>query len=243
MKRCSTDKTFNFLEMLDISMYVFYSLHPCSVSSTLHSFFSLIISIYVHILQCVILQETEYSETKLYAKIGCVDRETFTSTKLQLHVYTDAQCSVQYQDGETSKRHSTKGYEINGYYFSTRVSFRPPFYSCQDCNPKDISNTFNKKSGNWYDDDYISEHGKKDSDGEGDEPADDYYKDDFYGDDAYMYANDDVGRDDDARYYTANDDGGGNNRLLQQKMPKLHAARGILEVSQSMYSQLHLYLL
>lgn len=147
------------------------------------------------------LQETEYSETKLYAKIGCMDRETFTSTKLQLHVYTDAQCSVAYDDGKTAKKHSTRGYEINGYYFSTRVSFRPPFYSCMSCVPDSISETYNKKNGNWYDDDYIAEHGKKEYNDDGDGGGgDDYYADD------YFYANDDVGRDDDARYYINNGD-------------------------------------
>jgi hypothetical protein len=169
------------------------------------------------------LQETAYAQTKLYAKIGCMDRETFTSTKLQLHVYTDSQCSVKFDDGESSKQHSSRGYEINGYYFSTRVSFRPPFYTCQSCVESEISDTFNKKNNNWYDDDYISEHGKKSSssssNNEGDaaeeeeaevDEHDDYYGDDYFGDDTYMYANDDVNR----------------NRALKV----LHAAPGQLEV-------------
>jgi len=173
--------------------------------------------------QCVLLQETESAQQKLYAKIGCMDRETFTSTKLQLHVYTDSQCSVSYDDGETSKKHSSKGYEINGYYFSTRVSFRPPFYACQACSPDQVSDTFNKKNGNWYDDDYIAEHGSKnnnnddDKEENDDEEGDDYYGDDYFGDDTYMYANDDVARDDD----------GGNRQLLKE----LKAAPGQLEVS------------
>jgi hypothetical protein len=145
--------------------------------------------------QCILLQETEYASRKLYAKIGCMQRETFTSTKLQLHVYTDAQCSQPYDDGESSKRHATKGYEINGYYFSTRVSFRPPFYTCQDCAVEEVAETFNKKTGNWYDDDYITSHGKKSS-----ENADEKEGDDYFNDDAYFYSNDDVAGSDDARY-------------------------------------------
>jgi hypothetical protein len=173
------------------------------------------------------LQETAYAQKKLYAKIGCMDRETFTSTKLQLHVYTDAQCSVKFDDGETSKKHSSRGYEINGYYFATRVSFRPPFYTCDSCIQDAVSETFNKKNGNWYDDDYIAEHGKKESsssnsnnnnngDGsENDADHDDYYGDDYFGDDTYMYANDDVGK---------------RNRNRDRELKELTAAPGQLEV-------------
>ena len=162
------------------------------------------------------LQETQNDDVKLYAKIGCMERETFTSTKLSLHVYTDAQCSVPYDDGLSARRHSTKGYDINGYTFPTRVSFKPPFYACQTCTPDSISQTFNKKSGTWYDDDYISQYGAKqgnnnnneedeDDEDEGDDAAaDDYYQDDYNNaDDAYLAANDDV--------YNNNDDGGNNN--------------------------------
>ena len=186
------------------------------------------------------LQETAYADKKLYAKIGCMDRETYTSTKLQIHVYTDDQCSVKYDDGESNRFHSTRGYEINGYYFSTRVSFRPPFYSCQSCQIGEIADTFNKKFGNWYDDDYIAEHGRKENNGQNQDQRgdDDMYKDDYFQDDAsaYMYANDDVGRNDDAGN-NKNDDGNnkrnfdddyytddGNRRVLE-------AAPGQLEVS------------
>ena len=172
--------------------------------------------------QCIMLQETAYAQTKLYAKIGCMDRETFTSTKLQLHVYTDAQCSVKYDDGESSKQHSSRGYEINGYFFSTRVTFRPPFYTCESCVETEISDTFNKQNSNWYDDDYISEHGKKSYNGnnengedgaeeEVEDDHDDYYGDDYFADDTYMYANDDVNR--------------GNRKLME-----FRAAPGQLEV-------------
>jgi len=152
-------------------------------------------------LNCVLLQETAYAEIKLYAKIGCTQRETFTSTKLQLHVYTDNLCSIPFDDGQSDKRHSSKGYEINGYLFSTRVSFRPPFYSCLNCVPEEVSETFNKKSGNWYDDDYIAQYGRKQNDDDQGNQGDDYLNDD-----TYLYSNDDVNRDDDARYYGANDD-------------------------------------
>ena len=136
------------------------------------------------------LQETLHSDMPLYAKIGCMDRETFTSTKLQLHVYQDNQCSQPYDDGETSRRHATKGFDINGYIFSTRVSFRPPFYTCDSCSPEEISDTFNKQNGNWYDDYYISQrNNNKNNNG-----------DDDGNNDAYQQANDDVPRDDDYAY-------------------------------------------
>jgi hypothetical protein len=142
--------------------------------------------------QCVLIQETAYADTKLYAKIGCMDRETFTSTKLRLHVYTDNRCSSPYDDGQPSRKHQKK-YEINGYSFSSKVSFRPPFYSCMDCSPEEISDSFNKKNSNWYDDDYIAENGQKDNEqqDEATDEGDDFYGDDSV-DDAYMYANDDV---------------------------------------------------
>lgn len=193
------------------------------------------------------LQETAYADKKLYAKIGCMDRQTFTSTKLQLHVYTDDQCSVKYDDGYNSKRHYNKGYEINGYTFSSKVSFRPPFYSCEQCAPPYMSDTFNKKNTNWYDDDYISQNGQKknDDDGEqGDNNDDDNDADDYYdGDDqndAYYAANDDVNGDDAAN---ANDDGGNNDdagddyynddggrQMRRREILELEAAPGQLEV-------------
>ena len=202
--------------------------------------------------QCVMLQETAYADNKLYAKIGCMDRQTFTSTKLQLHVYTDDQCSVPYDDGYTSKRHFNKGYEINGYIFSTRVSFRPPFYSCEECTPSEIADTFNKKNTNWYDDDYISQNGQKQNDGEekeadedneDDNDADDYHDDDQ--NDAYMNANDDLNAGDDAAAANddaaaanddaanANDDGDdyyNRGRMRRRELPQLEAAPGELEV-------------
>ena len=163
------------------------------------------------------LQETIHSDVPLYAKIGCMDRETFTSTKLQLHVYTDNQCSQPYDDGQTSRKHATKGFDINGYIFQTHVSFRPAFYTCDSCSPEEISDTFNKANGNWYDDYYISQNGKSNNNNG---------NDDGYGNDAYQRANDDVPRDDDYQYpnqdynynafvddayYNTNDDANNNN--------------------------------
>jgi hypothetical protein len=100
----------------------------------------------------------------LYGKIGCMERETFTSTKLQLRLYTDAQCSRPYEDGESSQRHARKGYQVGDTLISAQVSFKVPFYSCASCAPEQVSGTFNKRNGNWYDDDYISTYGMKQGD-------------------------------------------------------------------------------
>ena len=130
-----------------------------------------------------------------------MERETFTSTKLQLHLYTDNACSVHYDDGRSKKQHVKNGYDVNGLYFGTKVSFRPPFYTCQTCQPSWVSDSFRKSSSYWYDDDYISENGHRreyDDDANGDgannnnNGGDDdaYFK---YGDDAYdpNYSGDD----------------------------------------------------
>lgn len=222
-------------------------LHFPTLASLLALFSSFFISTftwYLFSIQCVMLQETAYADTKLYAKIGCMDRQTFTSTKLQLHLYTDDQCSVKYSDGYSSKRHYNKGYEINGYTFSSKVSFRPPFYSCQECVPSSISDTFNKKNTNWYDDDYISQNGQKQNDDEKEEEGDEENNDDgnddgddYYTDgqnDQYYAANDDVNGDDAA----ANDDDDGNDgynddggRVRRREVAELEAAPGQLEVS------------
>lgn len=181
-------------------------------------------------LNCVALQATAYANVRLYAKVGCMTRETFTSTKLQLHLYKDNQCTYPYRDGNTDHYHSTKGYDVNGYLLSTKVDFRPAFYSCQNCKPDQISSSFNKKNY-WYDDDYINaqkqnqknndDGGEDDGEDEGDDgnvdDGDDYndhyqtnYFDDAFNyttvDDAYFTANDDgaVKADDD--YYSYRDD-------------------------------------
>jgi hypothetical protein len=137
----------------------------------------------------------------LYGKIGCMERETFTSTKLQLHLYTDAQCSTPYQDGESSRRHARNGYDVGGgSTISSQVSFRVPFYSCMSCVPPEVSGTFNKLNGNWYDDEYISTYGMKQGNygEERDEEND-------AGDDKYMASNDDVGNYNNRRVLMASD--------------------------------------
>jgi len=147
----------------------------------------------------------------LYAKIGCMERETFTSTKLELHVYTDRQCSQPYRDFRSSREHSKKGYVVGNYEVSTKVSFRPPFYSCTACTPEGISATFNKKSGSWYDDDYISQYGNKYGNyrNDRDQHGDDKYQDDYF-DDKYLAANDDTNHNDDGNYNKYKNRGGSN---------------------------------
>jgi hypothetical protein len=184
----------------------------------------------------------------LYAKIGCMERETFTSTKLQLHVYTDAQCSVPYDDGKTARYHANRGYLLENtrnepFLFPTKVQFRPPFYTCQSCNIDQISETFNKASGTWYDDDYISQNGQKANNKnanaaiddqvqqDGDDQADDYYHDDGNVDDTYMSANDDIyryknnGNNNKNYYYNKN---GGNRGLLSTLRGQQEDAEGRL---------------
>lgn len=160
-------------------------------------------------LNCVLLQQTAYSDQKLYAKIGCLERETYTSTKLKIHVYTDKQCSEEYDDGDNN----AKGYSINGYYFNSKVSFRPPFYSCSTCKPKSISSSFSKKGTYWYDDDAAA-NGKKMY-----KYFDDWLDDYFKQDDAYFniqqYTNNAryYEKEDDDDFYTIDDDG---RRLVEK---------------------------
>ena len=63
------------------------------------------------------LKETANDEYPLYAKIGCQHRDTYTSTKLQVIVYRDKQCSRASSDDEMK----SDEYEINGYFLSNRV--------------------------------------------------------------------------------------------------------------------------
>ena len=88
------------------------------------------------------LKETANSDVKLYAKIGCQHRNTYTSTKLQLIVYTDQQCSQVYggDDGEVNK----DGYDLDGYFLSNKVCF----VMCVDVlNGAFYSSTFSKSIG------------------------------------------------------------------------------------------------
>lgn len=105
-------------------------------------------------LTCVQLDETMNSNSPLYAKIGCQEKETLVSTRLQLYLYTDNQCSVPYSE------ESNGSYSVNGYSVSNKVSFRPPFYTCNTCTPSTISSSFTKQSQKWYDDDVINANGQ-----------------------------------------------------------------------------------
>jgi hypothetical protein len=80
---------------------------------------------------------------------------------LQLHLYTDQHCSQQYLDGQSARKHAIHGYDLGGYRLSSKVSFKPEFYSCLTCSPDEISQTFNKVNSNWYDDDHVSTYGKQ----------------------------------------------------------------------------------
>jgi len=142
-------------------------------------------------LNCQLLQETAYSNLPLYAKIGCMERSTYTSTKLQLRIYKDKQCSTSYD----SVKITGNGYQINGYTIPSRVSFRPPFYNCDKCQPDKVSDTWSKNS-NWYDDDAINGNHDDDDNGENNEDDDT--------DDDYFRANDDNATNDDAYKYYGN---------------------------------------
>jgi hypothetical protein len=204
-------------------------------------------------LNCVKLKESEYLNYPLYAKIGCQHRDTYTSTKLQLILYTDAQCSQEYEDDEMTK----DGYYVGDYFMSNKVSFRPPFYSCQTCHPDQVSATFSKANTAWYDDYYISKHGKKNNDGynydngeEGDEQVQ-------YGDDGGYYVKGDdytvngqQGNDDGNNYYVAqddqvqynyrahNDDGFYRNVDDGRMLRKVEAKEDIVDASQSLTAKM-----
>jgi len=179
-------------------------------------------------LNCVLLQQTAYSEQKLYAKIGCLERETYTSTKLRIHVYTDKQCSVDFDDGQTENQRTRKGYEIDGYYFNAQVSFRPSFYSCSSCQPEYIADGFSKQGTFWYDDDVAANGGQMYK------YFDDWLDDYFLQDDAYFVVQQYVGNEvkyykyDDDDFYTQDDDG---RRLGEEstEVQQLTAAEGELE--------------
>ncbi|KAL7549908.1 hypothetical protein ACHAWF_013167 [Thalassiosira exigua] len=167
--------------------------------------------------QCVMLKETANDEQPLYAKIGCQHRDTYTSTRLQLHVYKDAQCSQAYggdgdddEDGDGEDQGNGDGYDLDGYFISNKVSFRPPFYSCQSCIPEQVSNTFSKQYSAWYDDDYISTNGQRQK-YNADDDANANAQDDqaaANADDANANADDADANDDDGAYYQQNDDYG-----------------------------------
>lgn len=167
-------------------------------------------------LNCVMLQQTFYSDVKLYAKIGCQDHDTSTSTKLKLLVYTDKQCSEPYEYVSSNN----KGYDINGVTFSSKVSFRPPFYSCSTCKPTEISDTFSKRKTFWYDDDAAA-NGYQIY-----KYFDDWLDDYFSNDDAYFtvqkYTNNNRTADktDDDDFYTVDDDERRNLRVEAIDQPE-----------------------
>mmetsp|Transcript_5262 Transcript_5262/g.10683 ORF Transcript_5262/g.10683 Transcript_5262/m.10683 type:complete len:318 (-) Transcript_5262:247-1200(-) len=136
-----------------------------------------------------------------------MERSTYTSTKLQLRIYKDKQCSQIYD----SVKINGNGYQINGYSIPSRVTFRPPFYSCDKCMPDKISETWTKNS-NWYDDDAIN--GQHDDDdgngGNGDDDGNNNDANDM--DDGYFQKDGNVTYYDDG--YGANDDQYGNRQLL-----------------------------
>lgn len=66
------------------------------------------------------LKETANDDIPLYAKIGCQHRGTYTSTKLQLIVYADKQCSQPY-GGTEGTSDNKNGYDLNGYFLSNKV--------------------------------------------------------------------------------------------------------------------------
>jgi hypothetical protein len=157
-------------------------------------------------LQCVPLS-VNGDYTSLYGKIGCMERETFTSTKLQLHLYTDQQCSQPYQDGSSARRHAKKGYNIGGStWISSKVSFKPDFYSCLTCAPDQIAETYNKMNGNWYDDDYISQYGSKQGNSNQNKNVNNNDDGAANGDDAANATDDAVVVTVDDQYFTAADD-------------------------------------
>lgn len=103
-----------------------------------------------------------------------------------------------------------------------QVSFRPPFYSCQSCSPEEYSESFSKRYSAWYDDDYISNSGKRkeygqDDDGNAqDDQADDQAAANNYDDASNAYAQTDDGsyyqqNDDTYNYAAGYDDANGNN--------------------------------
>eukprot|EP00956_Cyclotella_meneghiniana_P012431 scaffold17647_cov68-Cyclotella_meneghiniana.AAC.11 len=139
----------------------------------------------VGFLNCVLLKETANSDQKLYAKIGCQQRDTYTSTKLQLNVYKDAQCSKSYENWEDQGRKD--GYTINNYFLSNK-----------SCHPEEIADSFSKRYSHWYDDDYISRMGSKQK-----------YEDDGANAEEEYYSNGNATNatlTDDGAYYQANDD-------------------------------------
>jgi len=164
-------------------------------------------------LNCVQLEQS--TNTNLYARIGCLEHEHYTSTKLSLHIYTDKKCSVPFDDGQSDNERLINGYILGGEYFQTQVSFRPPFFSCESCNPHSIVNGFSKQNAVWFDDDAPAKY----------KYFDDWIDDYVPNDDAYAalqpYVNNErkYAKEDDDVFYTMDDnvDDGERKRLLVQE--------------------------
>ncbi len=198
-------------------------------------------------LNCVKLAESANLNYAIYAKIGCQQRDTYTSTRLQLILYEDAQCSQPFENSEENK--VKDGYYVGDYFMSNKVSFRPPFYNCQSCSPDAVSETFSKSETAWYDDDYISEYGTKNNNEDEDDAnyddANGYYvkADDYTVDDQYNYQDDGngnyVAQDDVVKYnYQQHDDAfyqmdDGNRRLR-----KVMAKEAAVDASHSLTAKL-----
>merc|ERR1740124_1845083 len=153
-------------------------------------------------------EDEDEDEQTLYARIGCLERKTYTSTKLALRVYTDKKCSQAYDDGQTTDERATNGYILNGVNFDTQVSFRPKFYSCETCKPRAISSGFSRYGTPWYDDDAAAKYSWFD------DWIDDYVTtDDAYGNvQEYVNNKQQYGKYDDDDFYTVDDDDGDDER-------------------------------
>jgi len=105
-------------------------------------------------LNCVKLPEPVYtsSDRPLYAKIGCEDHKSASSKRFSLHIYSDNNCTISYDEGFSKRRN---GKYINGYWMSTSISFNPGFYECKGCNPAQVAESF-KQENFWRDDDYLN---------------------------------------------------------------------------------------
>lgn len=183
-------------------------------------------------LNCVQLEQS--TDTKLYARIGCLERENYMSTKLALHVYTDKKCSQPYDDGQTAEERKANGYMIANDYFQTDVTFRPPFYACESCSPQSLDG-FSKQDNTWFDDDASAQN----------RYFDDWLDDYVPNDDAYAalqpYVNNEqiYSKDDDDNFYTADDDDSRRQLSLQEVAPvkdDFELSNRQRELSYSVYS-------
>ena len=198
-------------------------------------------------LNCVKLAESENLNYPLYAKIGCQHRDTYTSTRLQLILYEDAQCSQKFENSEDQK--VKDGYYVGDYFMSNKVSFRPPFYSCESCSPDSVSDTFSKSNTVWYDDDHIAEFGTKygeDNNANANyDDANGYYvkADDYTFDDQYdnqNYANGNyVAQDDVVKYnYEQHDDAFYQMDDANRKLRKVMVKEAPVDASHSLTAKL-----